>query len=228
MKIMRATLRGIAYGTGAILLLIFLYFGVACLLTVIPVNASYVAPTQGISIYVQSNGVHTDFTLPVKHPIKDWTKQIAISSFTDKPVDFEYISFGWGDRGFYLETPTWADLRASVAFNALFLPSATAMHVTYEAKAPALDKNTRRLIISPAQYRELVNFIDSSFSKDSTSQFVLIEESGYPGYYNNFYEAKGYYHLFHTSNNWTNQGLKKIGIKTALWAPFDWCVLFHL
>ena len=38
-------------------------------------------------------------------------------------VGDRYVAIGWGDRGFYVDTPTWADLKLSTLCNALFVPS---------------------------------------------------------------------------------------------------------
>ncbi|NJO90589.1 MAG: DUF2459 domain-containing protein, partial [Chloroflexia bacterium] len=43
-----------------------------------------------------------------------------------------------------------------------------------------------------------------------------------------YFQAKGKYSLFFTCNNWANRGLKKAGVKNAVWAPFDKSVLYHL
>ena len=43
----------------------------------------------------------------------------------------------------------------------------------------------------------------------------------------NYYESGKSYNFINTCNNWTNQGIKLMGIKTATWAPFDRCILYH-
>ncbi|TIW01591.1 MAG: DUF2459 domain-containing protein, partial [Mesorhizobium sp.] len=42
--------------------------------------------------------------------------------------DARYIVFGWGGRAFYLETPTWSQLKAAPVLKALTL-DASVMHV---------------------------------------------------------------------------------------------------
>ena len=42
-----------------------------------------------------------------------------------------YISIGWGDKGFYLDTPTWAELKLSTALIAGFGLGNAALHITY-------------------------------------------------------------------------------------------------
>ena len=45
--------------------------------------------------------------------------------------DFLQISIGWGDKGFYLDTPTWAELKLSTALIAGFGLGNAALHITY-------------------------------------------------------------------------------------------------
>jgi hypothetical protein len=45
-----------------------------------------------------------------------------------------YLAFGWGDKGFYLNTPEWADLKVSTALNAAFGLSSSAIHSTFYKK----------------------------------------------------------------------------------------------
>ena len=204
-----------------------LYVGLAALLAYIPVNAQVPAPSKEVEIYITTNGVHADFTLPVQTPVVNWRRHFPLQEYAGAKSSDQYIAFGWGDRGFYLDTPQWSDLTASTAIEALFLPSPTAMHVTYYQQAPSPATDSRRLYLSEAQYRQLVRYIQKSFASTIDGDFLLIKGAGYSPY-DNFYEANGSYSLFYTCNNWVNEGLKEIGVKTAVWAPFDWGVLHHL
>ncbi|HTF80748.1 MAG TPA: DUF2459 domain-containing protein, partial [Cytophagales bacterium] len=61
---------------------------------------------RNIPIYIVSNGVHTDVLLPTD------TGNALDSYLIHKQgqgMPHAYIAYGWGDKGFYLETPTWAD-----------------------------------------------------------------------------------------------------------------------
>ena len=69
---------------------------------------------------------------------------------------------GWGDKGFYLDTPSWADLKFSTAFKAVFGINTAAIHATYykELKENELCK---KIEISKEQYKDLVAYIQKSF-----------------------------------------------------------------
>lgn len=177
--------------------------------------------SNDVTIYIKTNGVHTDLVVPVKNEQTDWTKEIKFSNahLADTTI-IKYIAMGWGDKGFYLQTPAWADLRFSTAFKATFGLSSTAIHATFYGDLTE-NKSCKKILISKTQYAQLVNFINSSFQKDAAQQVIRINTSAN---YNNadaFYEANGCYNLFYTCNTWANSALKKCGQKACLWTPFD-------
>ncbi|MFM7331368.1 MAG: DUF2459 domain-containing protein, partial [Brachymonas sp.] len=43
---------------------------------------------------------------------------------------------GWGDRNFFLNTPTWDDLTLSTALNATFGLGSAALHINYYKEVP--------------------------------------------------------------------------------------------
>ena len=71
-------------------------------------------------VFISTNGIHLDIIVPRKNLTKGLQQELEISE------SVEYISFGWGDREFYLETPTWNDFKLSTAVKAIFLISETA------------------------------------------------------------------------------------------------------
>ncbi|MBK9190245.1 MAG: TIGR02117 family protein [Crocinitomicaceae bacterium] len=200
------------------------YVCFATLLSVIPVSGS--DANSGMKIFIKSNGIHTDICVPVTSSEIDWKKFIPVEDFP-QVRKHEYISFGWGDKGFFLDTPTWDDLTFTTFFNAAFLPSETAMHVQYLENTPVLSPDCKEKFISSENYKALVEYIRTSFSINSDNQVDLIPERGYWSN-DNFYEANGSYHLFNTCNAWTNGALKVAGVKTALLALFQDGIMRHL
>lgn len=196
--------------------LICSYFIFAFVLSIIPDHPDQEHDNLSHSIYVKSNGVHTDvilLTSDLQHNIKNSLNQ-NLSTYT---------AFGWGDKGFYIEIPTWDDLTFGVAFNAMFLTSETAMHVTpYQRVA----SHWKKVMLSNEQLSNLQNYIYDSFQLKN-EVFDKIDFEGYTPT-DAFYEAKGSYHLFKTCNVWTNRALKVADVKTGLWSPMDWGILRHL
>jgi len=225
MRYLRKTLIWIVKLIVLFVSVILLYLFLAIVLTIIPANHAK-QPMQGIQIFIRTNGVHTDFVLPANRPEIDWLRYIKTEDFKGVRAP-KYITFGWGDKGFYIETPEWSDLKASTAFKALFFLSTTAMHVSYLESKPEVDKDCKSLILKPEQYKKLITYIISSFRMDKGGEVILIPGKGYDAY-DNFYEANGTYSFIKTCNTWLNSGLKYIGVKTATWAPFDKCIFYRL
>jgi uncharacterized protein (TIGR02117 family) len=220
-KILLRTLRYILYFIG----FVALYLAAAFTVPNIEVNADCLKCENGIDIYILSNGVHTDIVMPAKNDIYDWSKKLRYSDFEEVDSSYGYIAMGWGDKGFYIGTPTWDDLKFSTAFKAAFGLSTTAMHVSYRHYAPRTGELCKKIKISETQYKLLVAYCSGWFQRKE-GMFIPITHPGY-SLQDNFYEAEGTYSLFRTCNVWTNDGLKVIGRKAAVWAPFHRGVLDH-
>jgi len=199
----------------------------AFILSFIPVNTRFepAVTEDSIQIFITSNGIHTDLILPVKTPYIDWRDKINLQHFVSADSSFTYIGFGWGDRQFYMNTPEWSDLTIEVALDAMFIPSASAMHVEYIRRPLKPNKHQRPIIVTPAQYRQLVNYITGSF-QTRNNNFILIPGKGYSST-DNFYEANEKFYFPKNCNYWVNKGLKAAGLKAAFFAPFPYAVMRH-
>lgn len=214
---------GITLGT--FIGLILLYLGFAYCLSRITVNDDAVAKND-VTIYILSNGVHTDIVVPIKTDLIDWSQLVKFENTEGKDSTAQFVAFGWGDKGFYLETPTWAELKFSVAFKAAFSLSTSAVHATFYKEMKA-DENCKSIHISRSEYQQLIDFISSSFQKTETGGLMYIPTTANYGQHDAFYEAVGSYSLFHTCNTWTNNALKACGQKASLWTPFDTGIFYH-
>jgi len=206
--------------------LVTAFFLAALLLGSMPLNSSYAQHCeQQVEIFITSNGVHTDLVVPVVTPYIDWRSKLPLHHFPSVDSSYQYISFGWGDRRFYMETPEWSDLRLGVALSATLWPTPTAMHVTYIPARLATNRRQRPICITARQYRQLIAYIDHSFQKQNDS-CIHIPRSGYAAN-DTFYEARGRFYAFKNCNNWVNYGLKAAELPSALWAPIPYAVMRH-
>lgn len=198
------------------------YLAVFYLLTTIPVKPSIEMNKEvekPVIIYLSTNGVHTDFVVPIENQVMNWrTKMQWMSNQT------KWLAFGWGDKGFYLETPEWSDLKVSTALRAMSGLGGSAMHVT-AYNAFGLDDQSVALSLSLEEYEKLVNYIQHTFQLDNDNYRMI--ESGSYDQSDAFYEAIGSYSLFYTCNTWVNQGLKQINQKAALWTLHDQGIFRH-
>lgn len=216
-----STLAQIAYG---LLLTIAIYLFAVALLPYIPVNRS-IKNQNDITIYIMSNGVHTDIVCPIETQNHNWTNWVPFENTKSQRSDFTHVAFGWGDKGFYLNTPTWADLTFSTAFKAAFWMGEAAMHVTYYY-TPKENLYCKAIKISQDDY-ELLSLMIKNYFKIEEKYPILIPTDQVYGNNDAFYEAKSTYNLFFTCNTWTNEILKKSNQKAAFWTATDWGILHH-
>ncbi len=180
---------------------------------------TYIPAKNGVEIFMKSDGVHTDFVLPVKTTSKDWSKTFLRTYTKSNDSTKQHISIGWGDQGFFLNTPQWSDLTFETAFNAAFYRGKSAIHTNYILEKDILD-NKKRLVISKRQYQLLCTYIEKSIVYNSNHSIAVIPNRGY---WDNdcFYQSKGSYGLFSTCNSWINSGLLAANLQACLWTPFN-------
>lgn len=199
--------------------LVVLYILCAYLFSKITIDKEANSKAQ-ITIYIKTNGVHTDIVMPTVNEQMDWSQQIKFLNTKTADTSSVYLGMGWGDKGFYLETPTWGDLTAKVAFNAMFGLGSTAIHATYYSKITEND-SCKKIQISKQQYARLINYITNSFQKDTSGNFINIKTKANYSTTDAFYEANGKYSLFKTCNTWANSALKSCGQKCCFWTALD-------
>lgn len=179
-----------------------------------------------ITAYILSNGVHTDIVLPIKSTLFNWNEIITTEHTLSKDSTTSLIAFGWGDKGFYLETPTWEDLKFKTAFSAAFGLSSSAMHTTYYKDLKEND-HCKKIQLNKNQYLRLTEYIKQSFALNENKNAIHIATNAVYGSHDAFYEAKGSYSLFKTCNTWVNNGLKVCGQKACIWTPFESGIFYH-
>jgi uncharacterized protein (TIGR02117 family) len=211
MKIIRKILKGILY----VLLIPVIYIIISLVLTGVTVQREIDYAVSDKSIYLNTNGVHLDIVIGKKD----------LDSFLLSGLKYNerenYLSFGWGDENFYINTPTWEDLTFRNAFRAMFLKSKTLMHITrYKVKSP----NWLEIKISDLELQKLNVYLQNAFETNEDGSKIILENKGY-SLRDDFYKAIGSYSCFNTCNSWVNSGFKQSGLKSCLWTPFDFGLL---
>ena len=207
MKIAKKILKWILY----FLLIPITYIIVALILTAITVDRKENNGILDKSIYLNTNGVHLDIIIPIED-----IDSLVLTGMKFKGIE-NYVSFGWGDENFYINTPTWGDLTFSNAFNAMFLKSSTLMHVTRYKK---YSKNWIEIKVNEAELKKLNYYLLKTFQVNEKGMKIILENKGYTSN-DDFYKSKGSYSCFNTCNSWINNAFKESGLKACLWTPFD-------
>jgi uncharacterized protein (TIGR02117 family) len=177
----------------------------------------------GIAIYACDNGIHTDLVLPIAAAGIDW-RQLLRAPVDAAALAPSHVSLGWGSRDFYINTPTWADVRPLTALKALVWDE-TVLHVEYRSQ-PAPPDACGVWVVGSADYERIAAFVRSSL-RDWPSRDPAPVAPGY-GPRDAFFAANGRYTAIDTCNQWTGQALRAGGAPVAPWTPFSFLVLWNL
>jgi len=215
--------RWVGRAIGLLIFLPFSYFAAALAGGLIPANRDWTPPAQGLAIFVETNGVHTWIAVPAVTPQMDWRPVVPAAHLRNPAMAGNYVAFGYGNREFYLNTPTWGDLTVGRALGAVFGNGPSLMHV-YHERDPKPGDDRRPIILTSEQYRRLSAYILASFARDREGRTRPLAGRGY-GEDDVFYEARGGYNLFRTCNQWTGSALRVAGVRVGLWTPFSQSVM---
>ena len=223
---MKRVLKIAGWTLGALLAPLLLYCVAALVGGLVPANAGWVEPRDGVTIFVRTNGVHTWIMVPTVSPDMDWRPFAPAGHIRDPRYAGNYLAMGYGNREFYLNTPRWADLRPRTAFAAAFGRGRSLMHVEHEWNPRVLDYQ-KRLVLTRDQYRRLTRHIAGNFDVDATGRTMPLLGRGY-GPADVFYEARGPYNAFFTCNEWTGEALRAAGVRMGIWTPFAQSIMLRL
>ena len=222
--------RAVRIGTrviAAVLAVPIVYLLAALLFGYVPANGRWVEPKHGVTIFLRTNGVHTWIVVPKVTPEMDWRLFAPGADLKDPRWEAgNYVALGYGNRTFYLETPTWGDLTMKNAFLALFGQGRTLIHADH-TNDPQPTEWQKPLRITHAQYARLVAHMAKSFQRDAQGHTMPVRGRGY-GDSDMFYEANGGYSAVYTCNSWTGEALRAAGIRTGLWTPLSQSIMWRL
>lgn len=211
--------RAVAYAAGAFFAALAGYVLAGLIGGLIPVNAGGRPPERGVAIWIESNGVHTGIVVPKVAAGIDWRRLARPGHLADpRYAAYDHLSFGWGERAFYLGTPTWADVKPAIVLAAAWGSDRTLVHVDH-VPMPADTPDVRRIVLTPAQYRRLAAFIAASIAPGAAHRH------GYYGY-DAFYDGTGRYNGLRTCNAWTGAALAHAGVRVGAWTPFPPTVMW--
>lgn len=156
------------------------------------------APGDGVTIYVIVPGWHTEIALPV-HAMHD-----PLRAVTPDFPGAEYLSFGWGERNYYMaRAPTVGD-----AMSALF-PGPAVLLVTPLYRPPRDSRASAQVFeinLSTAGLDRLSNYLWAAFETSGDGTRRRLAAGPEPG--SVFYAATGTYSASYTCNTWTAEGLR--------------------
>lgn len=173
---------------------------------------------ETIEVIVNSNGVHTDFIVPIHTTYFNWEKALNLEKELLVDTFQTHLSIGWGDKNFYLNTKEWSDLSVGTAMKAMLGLGEGAHHLILCCPKDLDKSEFIYLKLTPKQYKQLCGFISGSFDRKN-GKTIKIENHPY-GSFHFFYESKFSYSMLYTCNCWTNSGLQAAEMPNAFWTPF--------
>lgn len=185
--------------------------------------------TKPYRIYVAGDAMHVNLIVPVQNTAYDWRSFLPLHNIgRDNQDDYRYLQMGWGDRRWYIETPSWDQMNYLDIFRVLFLPgNRSVMHLQGFMSLPN-DANVelRCVGVDRAEYLNFVQFVKASFQRDANGnpihlQFGTADNSG-------FYKATGYYSALRTCNTWSAEALDAANAPTPIWSALAPAVMHHV
>jgi uncharacterized protein (TIGR02117 family) len=180
----------------------------------IPRNMAHRAAPAGIDIWVAASPAHTELIVPVVAAGHDWRRRISATQFADGREPTGHISLSWGERDFFLTTPTWADLDLLTGLRALFRSESSLIHVyRLDVSPEQWLAGSVRIRLTEEAYLRLAAGIDRRFAGGPPI----------PGYGPDdvFHPAHGRYSFLHTCNQWSADRLAEAGVRVGVWTPFS-------
>jgi uncharacterized protein (TIGR02117 family) len=177
-------------------------------------------------IYVSSvNHFHAEIILPVNNGAFDWRQHLDLNQLGQKPDQYQYLSFGWGDQKFFTENT----INPITIIDALLLPGASVMHV-WGHRQPQMKLGEafqlKQVFLGRGEYLKLTKFIKDSFQLNANQQPHYLRQGLYPD--SAFYTAQGTYSILRTCNDWTAEALRLADINTPVWPSLAPAVMHQL
>ena len=215
-------MRRAAKWLGALLALPFLLLALYALAgwigSSIPRNPDWREAERGVAIMVATNGVHTEFVMPVVTGIKDWRETFPSAA---RPMADGFppthLAIGWGEREVLLETATWSDLSPATALRIATVGGDGLLRVGHFAN-PGPNANYRPLTVREDEYARLVAEIEAMLPPLPPGEARRELRGFQPG--DVHYDARGHYTMIHNCNQWTSDVLAAAGVRTGWWTPF--------
>ena len=168
-------------------------------------------------ILVLSNPIHTDIAIRLDAETRSRFSFLEDSGMPLAHPDARWLIFGWGGRAFYIETPTWADLKPLPLMKGLTIDRSV-MHVGIAGEIAEPADYITGFDIDSVAHAQLLSFIEASFVRGEGGVIDAIPDAGY-GANDRFFAANGWFSAVVGCNTWTAGALRAAGIRTGWWNP---------
>jgi uncharacterized protein (TIGR02117 family) len=204
---MRKFLRRLGYLAGAAALLL-----VAGTLVPRPLFSRSDGGEKGVEVMVITNPIHTDIAIPATSETLQAFGFLQEGGLPLDAPELRWLVFGWGGRAFYLETPTWSEVKVVPVLRALTIDRSV-LHAELAGEIDRTLPNVTSIRVSDAGFQRLFQAILNSFDPQ--------EPAAINGYSSNdrFYAAIGSFNVLFSCNTWAAGVLRAGGVQTGWWNP---------
>lgn len=193
-----------------------LYILLSAVGSLVPDNVRWRETERGVTVFVRSNGIHTDIVMPARLGELDWLAVLPPGHVRAPGRQRGWVAVGAGEREFFLHTPSWADVRPTTVARAAW-GGTVLLHVEHLGE-PRAGPRVRPLTLRPDEYARLWRAVRGQFRPGADGRPVPLLGRGY-GANDAFYLAIGRYDGWNTCNQWTGRMLRAAGVKVGRWTP---------
>jgi len=159
------------------------------------------------TIYIVNNNLHTGIIVPVN------SESLHIINALKYFRDYDKTDFGWGEEDVY-QSPV--DTFCMDAKAILLVNSSVVRIEGHNESIESIIKwsdFTVKFSLAPEQFKLLCAYINDSFLKDSTGDYVITSRKSSGRII--FFRSVHNYHLFNTCNTWIGNALKYAGLEVT-------------
>ncbi|EJM98711.1 TIGR02117 family protein [Phyllobacterium sp. YR531] len=184
------------------------------------------AESQSRQVLLLSNPIHTDLAFPADPDVLQRLSFLANDNFQLTDPRIKWIIVGWGGRSFYLETPTWAQLKFMPLMRGITVDNSV-MHVEPAGDFDTAQPHIERLSVSADAFDAMLQNVVSSFQVDASGNALMIAGAQY-GLNDRFFEANGRFSAIVGCNTWTSAILRSGDLRTGFWNPMPQSLVWSL
>ena len=181
----------------------------------IPANSQWQQPSEGIDIFVETNGVHVSLIVPMSAAGEDLSDLIRPDQLANTDLYGTHAMIGWGHGRVYRNAQTWSDVKSGDIASGIVGSDFTTLHV-YHLIDPMPLTYRKTFKVTQKQYHHIIRQIRASFLLNAQGESIA--HSAYASD-NLFYDSKGHYSAINTCNSWTGSILRNAGVKMGIWTP---------
>lgn len=176
-------------------------------------------PVGGLDrrILVLSNPIHTDLAVPVDADVLARFGFLADRGVPIDAPDARWLILGWGSRAFYLETPSWSDVKPLPLLKSMTVDRSV-LHVDVSGLIPLDHPAVSSFVVDGRAFQAMLDAVEASFTKGADGRPIAVPDRAY-GETDAFYEAEGLFTAIVGCNLWTARMLRTAGLKAGLWTP---------